>query len=91
MSQISSVIFDNVIFIKGLKALLNDGEPGERFYFKSWGKDPCIKIIQLSCADISLQNNSTRAVFISYRMCSLSVSFILKAQLSLPLVYNQLQ
>lgn len=77
-SQISSVISDTMIFIKERKSLLNDGETGERFYFRSWGKDPCIKIIQLSRADISVQNNSPIAVFIFCRMHSLSVSFILK-------------
>lgn len=60
----SSAISDTMIFIKELKSLLNGGEPGERFYFVSWGKDPCIKIIQLSRADISVQNNSPIAVFI---------------------------
>lgn len=88
-SQMSSAISDTMIFIKELKSLLNGGEPGERFYFVSWGKDSCIKIIQLSRADISVQNNSLIAVFIFCGTHSSSLSFILKGPVIPSVSYNQ--
>lgn len=54
------------------------GRAGERFYFKSWEKDPRIKVTQLPFVDISVENNFPIGVFIFHRTHSLSVPFILK-------------
>lgn len=73
-SQISSVISDNMISVKGLKALLHCG--GKIFYFRSWRNDPCIKMVQLSSADIRVQNNAPIArLFFTERALSVSLTW----------------
>lgn len=71
-----------MIFIKGLKALLNGGRQGKSL-FRISGENHGIKMIRQSYTDISIQSNSPIAVFVFCRMLFVRFIYLKRSSYSL--------